>query len=40
MFAQVDGDRNINFLFEEIVYHQNDGSEFKQKYAFITTQNG
>ena len=40
MFAQAGGEGKIHVLFEEIIYYINDGSEFKQEDAFITTRNG
>ena len=39
IFALVYGERNINVLFEEIIDHQNEGSEVKHQYYFIKTQN-
>ena len=40
MFAQVDGEVNWHFLFQEMFDHRYDGTEVKDQNAFITTRTG
>ena len=40
LFAQVDAEGNHHGLFDEIVDHRTDGTEIKQKDAFLTTRTG